>query len=569
MFRGLAIVIPREKLKQYKIKEDDMSKKHKGDETNNINDDKQDIEVSNQDSGSAPSVGPSLNQSMVRQSTASLEDDHLFHPNLISPLDNDRIRVKSTLISGSERIKTDQHEYEYDAVVIGAGPAGEAAAMKLAKSGKKVVVVDPRNQVGGNSAHVGTIPSKALRQSVFNLINYRRDPLFSQGLDYYQVPLNKVLTNARKVIRTQVDTHTRFYERNQIEVRHGWASFVDKHTLHIELGDGTGYETITFNKAIITVGSRPYRPDLLDFDHPRVFDSDKILQMDYVVRKIIIYGAGVIGCEYASIFTGLGYKVDLINNHDELLSYLDKEISDALAHDFRQFGVLVRHNEEIEKLETYDNYVVLHLKSGKKIKSDAILWSNGRSGNTESLNLEAIGLKANNRGQLKVDDTYCTEIDNIYAAGDVIGWPSLASAAYDQGRCAAAFMVGDKDAEPVSSVPTGIYTIPEISSIGKTEQELTDEKVPYEVGQAFFKHLARAQIIGERSGVLKILFHRETLEILGIHCYGNHASEIIHIGQAVMKLHGTLDYFVNTTFNYPTMAEAYRVAALNGLNRVF
>ena len=556
------------KLKKYIIKEDDMSKKRKGDETNDISEDKQDIEVSNQDSGSAPSVAPpaSNNES---EDKADSGEDHLFHPNLISPLDKDRIRINSGFTRDSERIKNDKHEFEYDAVVIGAGPAGEAAAMKLAKSGKKVVVVDARSQVGGNSAHVGTIPSKALRQSVFNLINYRRDPLFSQGLDYYQVPLNKVLTKARKVVRNQVDTHTRFYERNQIEVRNGWASFVDNHTLQIELTDGLGIETITFNKAIITVGSRPYRPDLLDFDHPRVFDSDKILQMDYVVKKIIIYGAGVIGCEYASIFTGFGYKVDLINNHDSLLSYLDKEISDALAHDFRQFGVLVRHKEEIERLETHDDYVVLHLKSGKRIKSDAILWSNGRSGNTESLNLEAIGLKANNRGQLKVDDTYRTEIDNIYAAGDVIGWPSLASAAYDQGRCAAAFMVGDQDAEPVSSVPTGIYTIPEISSIGKTEQELTDEKVPYEVGQAFFKHLARAQIIGERSGVLKILFHRETLEILGIHCYGNHASEIIHIGQAVMKLNGTLEYFVNTTFNYPTMAEAYRVAALNGLNRVF
>ena len=545
-----------------------MSKKCKGDETNDISEDKKDIEVSNQDSGSAPSVAPpaSNNES---EDKADSGEDHLFHPNLISRLDKARIRINSGLTRDSERIKNYKHEFEYDAVVIGAGPAGEAAAMKLAKSGKKVVVVDARSQVGGNSAHVGTIPSKALRQSVFNLINYRRDPLFSQGLDYYQVPLNKVLTKARKVVRNQVDTHTRFYERNQIEVRNGWASFVENHTLQIELTDGLGFETITFNKAIITVGSRPYRPDLLDFDHPRVFDSDKILQMDYVVKKIIIYGAGVIGCEYASIFTGLGYKVDLINNHDSLLSYLDKEISDALAHDFRQFGVLVRHKEEIERLETHDDYVVLHLKSGKRIKSDAILWSNGRSGNTESLHLEAIGLKANNRGQLKVYDTYRTEIDNIYAAGDVIGWPSLASAAYDQGRCAAAFMVGDKDAEPVSSVPTGIYTIPEISSIGKTEQELTDEKVPYEVGQAFFKHLARAQIIGERSGVLKILFHRETLEILGIHCYGNHASEIIHIGQAVMKLNGTLEYFVNTTFNYPTMAEAYRVAALNGLNRVF
>lgn len=550
-----------------------MGKKRKEDETNDTGEDVN-TEVSNKDSGAAPATasGNTQNSSVnrkIEETHEQVHEDVWHHPNLISPLDDNRIEINSGFTKDSERIKKDDHEFEYDAVVLGAGPAGEAAAMKLAKSGKKVAVVDPRDQVGGNCTHVGTIPSKSLRQSVFNLINFRRDPMFTQSMDYHQVPLNKVLANARRVVRQQVHTHARFYERNQIDVIHGWASFVDRHTLKIDRDDNNGYETITFNKAIITVGSRPYRPDMLDFDHPRVFDSDKILQMDYVVKKIIIYGAGVIGCEYASIFTGLGYKVDLINNKDQLLSYLDSEISDALSHDFRQFGVLIRHNEEIEKLETFDDCVILHLKSGKKIKSDAILWCNGRSGNTESLSLEAVGLKANSRGQLKVDNTYCTEVDNIYAAGDVIGWPSLASAAYDQGRCAAAFMVGDQDAEPVSSVPTGIYTIPEISCIGKTEQELTDEKIPYEVGQAFFRHLARAQIIGERSGVLKILFHRETLEILGIHCYGNHASEIIHIGQAVMKCNNTLEYFINTTFNYPTMAEAYRVAALNGLNRVF
>lgn len=550
-----------------------MAKKRKDDETNDTGEDTN-TEVSNKDSGSAPATVPEKTRpqnlkARIEHTHEQAHEDIIHHPNLISPLDGERIDINSGFTKDSQRIKKDDHEFEYDAVVLGAGPAGEAAAMKLAKSGKKVAIVDPRDQVGGNCTHVGTIPSKALRQSVFNLINFRRDPMFTQAMEYHQVPLNKVLTNARQVIRRQVNTHTRFYERNQIDVIHGWASFIDRHTLRIDHDDNNGYDTITFNNAIITVGSRPYRPDILDFDHPRVFDSDKILQMDYVVKKIIIYGAGVIGCEYASIFTGLGYKVDLINNKDQLLSYLDDEISDALSHDFRQFGVLIRSNEEIDHLETHDDCVILHLKSGKKIKSDAIMWCNGRSGNTEGLNLEAIGLKANNRGQLKVDDTYCTEVDNIYAAGDVIGWPSLASAAYDQGRCAAAFMIGDQDAEPVSSVPTGIYTIPEISSIGKTEQELTDEKIPYEVGQAFFKHLARAQIIGERSGVLKILFHRETLEILGIHCYGNHASEIIHIGQAVMKCNNTLEYFVNTTFNYPTMAEAYRVAALNGLNRVF
>lgn len=502
---------------------------------------------------------------IVLQAITKPEDNDIPHFDLISPLDNTRIHL-----SRSKSKSASQHAYDYDAVVIGAGPAGEAAAMKLAKSGLKVAVIDPRQQVGGNCTHVGTIPSKALRQSVYNIISNRRDPVLNQGIDYHQIPLNQVLAKARSVVRSQVETHTRFYERNQIELIHGWANFVDKHTLHVQMSDGT-VQDISFDKAIITVGSRPYRPDLLDFSHPRVFDSDKILQMDYVVQRIIIYGAGVIGCEYASIFTGLGYKVDLINTQEQLLSYLDDEISDALSHDFRQFGVLIRNKEEIDYLETFDDCVILHLKSGKKIKSDAILWSNGRTGNTDSLNLEAIGLEANSRGQLKVNDHYQTSVDNVYAAGDVIGWPSLANAAYDQGRCAAAYMVGDENVQPVRSVPTGIYTIPEISSVGKTEQELTEEKVPYEVGQAFFKHLARAQIVGERSGVLKILFHRETLEILGIHCYGNQASEIIHIGQAVMQCKGgnTLEYFVNTTFNYPTMAEAYRVAALNGLNRIF
>lgn len=488
---------------------------------------------------------------------ASLID--LTHHDVISPLDGKRI--------GLPQKKMARHGYDYDAAVLGAGPAGEAAAMKLAKSGKKVIVIDPRAQVGGNCTHVGTIPSKALRQSVFNIINFRRDPLLGGALDNSQIPLNRILTKAREVIRQQVNTHRLFFARNQIEYAQGWGSFIDAHNLLIESDDGE--RTISFEQAVIAVGSRPYRPDMLNFDHPRVFDSDKILQMDYVVKKIIIYGAGVIGCEYASIFTGLGYKVELINTQGQLLSYLDHEISDALSHDFRQFGVLVRNNEEIDRLETFDDCVILYLKSGKKIKSDAILWCNGRSGNTEGLNLDSIGLVANSRGQIKVDDSYKTQVDNIYAVGDVIGWPSLASAAYDQGRNAAAFMVGDTRAEFVRSVPTGIYTIPEISSIGKTEEELTSEGTPYEVGQAFFKHLARSQIIGERSGVLKILFHRDTLQILGIHCYGNNAAEIIHIGQAVMKCNHTLEYFVNTTFNYPTMAEAYRVAALNGLNRIF
>lgn len=473
-------------------------------------------------------------------------------------------------IAIDEELPCQNPKYDFDAVVIGAGPAGEAAAMKLAKADLKVLMVDAKEQVGGNCTHLGTIPSKALRQSVFNIISYRRDPLFNKVGEWHRVPLTDVLKRARAIIDKQVNTHSCFYERNQIDVIAGEAEFIDNHQLRIYLND-SGTERVSFDRAVIATGSRPYRPSELDFSHPRVFDSDKILSLDYVIRKIIIYGAGVIGCEYASIFVGLGYKVELINNQDKLLSYLDLEISDALSHDLRQLGVLIRAGEAMEKLETHDDCVVLYLKSGKKIKADAILWSNGRSGNTEKLKVENVGIKTNKRGQVLVGDNYQTDADNIYAAGDVIGWPSLASAAYDQGRVAVSFMLGEPDAEPVSRVPTGIYTIPEISSVGKTEQELTAEGVPYEVGQAFFKHLARAQIIGESTGLLKILFHRESLEILGVHCYGNHASEIVHIGQAVMNstCDNSLNYFIKTTFNYPTMAEAYRVAALNGLNRIF
>ncbi|MCO8058119.1 Si-specific NAD(P)(+) transhydrogenase [Acinetobacter towneri] len=458
---------------------------------------------------------------------------------------------------------------KYDAVVLGSGPAGEGAAMKLAKSGKRVAIVDVREQLGGNCTHVGTIPSKALRQTVSNIIRYRRDPMFKKMGDWRQFTMKQVLQSAHKVIQQQVETHSRFYDRNEIAIYHGRAYIQDKNTVLVFGADGIK-ETIMCQQIVIATGSRPYRPEILDFNHPRVFDSDKILDLDFSIQKIIIYGAGVIGCEYASIFIGLDHKVDLINTQHKLLSYLDDEISDALSYHLRAQGVLIRHNEQIDHLETFDDHVVLYLQSGKKIKADAILWCNGRSGNTDGLGLENVELKPNSRGQLTVNDQYQTEVENIYAAGDVIGWPSLASAAYDQGRCAGANMSGEENVAPVTDIPTGIYTIPEISSIGKTEQELTEEKIPYEVGQASFRHLARAQITGDTVGELKILFHRDTLEVLGVHCFGNNAAEIIHIGQAVMNSpNNTIKYFVETTFNYPTMAEAYRVATLNGMNRLF
>ncbi len=278
----------------------------------------------------------------------------------------------------------------------------------------------------------------------------------------------------------------------------------------------------------------------------------------------------MIGCEYASIFAGLGVKVDLINTRDRLLSFLDDEISDALSYHLREGGVMVRHLEEYDSVVADERSVTMHLKSGKRLKADALLWSNGRTGNTDRLHLDNAGLEPDHRGQLSVNNQYQTAVPTIFAAGDVIGWPSLASASYDQGRAIAGAILG-REIEFIDEVPTGIYTLPEISSLGKTERELTDAKVPYEVGRAFFKKTARAQISGEDVGMLKILFHIDTFEILGIHCFGAEAAEIIHIGQAIMKQPGdanNINYFARTTFNYPTMAEAYRVAALAGLNRV-
>ncbi|MEK0423993.1 MAG: Soluble pyridine nucleotide transhydrogenase, partial [Planctomycetota bacterium] len=297
-----------------------------------------------------------------------------------------------------------------------------------------------------------------------------------------------------------------------------------------------------------------------------------ILELKTKPQSITIYGAGVIGCEYASMFRNLGIKVNLINTRAKLLEFLDDEIIDALSYQMRESGVIIRHNETFSKIEPKDDGVVLYLESGKQVKTDILLWANGRSGNTDKLGLDKVGIEPDSRGLLKVDQSFQTSVPHIYAVGDVIGFPSLASAAYMQGRAATRHILGSKEDLQLTDIPNGIYTSPEISSIGKTERELTAEKVPYEVGHSQFKSLARAQITGRAVGMLKILFHRETLEILGVHCFGPNASEIIHIGQAIMKQpapNNTLEYFIDTTFNYPTMAEAYRVAALNGYNRLF
>ncbi len=460
-------------------------------------------------------------------------------------------------------------DHSYDLLVIGSGPSGESAAIAAAKIGKRVAVVENRALVGGSCAHKGTIPSKSLRHVVRQIIQFKGNSLFREIGDSRRLTFPRVLESAAKVIPKQVELHTNFYVRNRVKVHIGQASFVDANTISLAMFDG-GSETIRADKIVIATGSRPYRPLDVNFNHPRVYDSDTILEMQHTPRHIIIYGAGVIGCEYASIFSGLGMRVDLINNRERLLSFLDDEISDALSYHLRDSGVTVRHNEEYEAIEANNTSVTLHLKSGKRLRADAILWCNGRTGNTDALNLAAVGLEADRRGNVEVDCCYRTAIENIYAVGDVIGWPSLASASYGQGRAVTGAIFGD-ECVLVKDVPTGIYTLPEISSVGKTEAELTKAKVPYEVGRALFKNTARGQISGEDVGMLKLLFHVETQEILGVHCFGAEAAEIVHIGQAIMNQQGqgnTIEYFLHTTFNYPTMAEAYRIAALDGFNRI-
>ncbi len=440
--------------------------------------------------------------------------------------------------------------------------------MQAAKEGRRVAVFEKYSRIGGGCTHWGTIPSKALRFSISATMEALNNPVV-KSLGIRATPSMKQLRESSiSIVAKQEAMREKFYQRNGVPILHGTVSFVDGNTIQVE--DGTRFHADAF---VIATGSRPYHPPDVNFDHPRIYDSDSILTLDERPQSVAIYGAGVIGCEYASMLRILGIKVNLINTRGNLLEFLDDEITDALSYHLRDQGVLIRHNESYSSVEGHDDGVVISLESGKQIKTDIFLWANGRSGNFESLNLDKVGLEANSRGQIAVNSRFQTATENIYAAGDIIGFPSLASAAYMQGRAAALQLLGCTDrCMRLQDIPTGIYTSPEISSVGRTERELTADKVPYEVGQSQFKSLARAQITGRTVGMLKLLFHRESREILGVHCFGTNAAEIIHIGQAIMQQpspNNTLDYFVNTTFNYPTMAEAYRVAALNGLNRLF
>ncbi|MAS36043.1 MAG: Si-specific NAD(P)(+) transhydrogenase [Anaerolineaceae bacterium] len=464
-------------------------------------------------------------------------------------------------------------DYDYDLFVIGSGPAGQRAAIQAAKLNKRVAIAERRAVVGGVSVNLGTIPSKTLREAVLYLSGYRERGIYGMAYSVKQrIEMTDLLFRADHVIRTEIDITRHQLIRNGVDMLAAEASFIDPHTLHLENVDGTGSQTVQAGHIVIATGTTATRAPNIEFDGQSIFTSDEILKLDRIPKTMAIIGGGVIGVEYASIFAALGVRVTLIDKRNRLLSFVDSEIIDSLVYHLRSHRLILRLGEEVSKVETIDQEgsprVRIQLASGKQIVAEKALYSIGRTGATAKLNLEATEIKSDGRGRLTVNGNYQTPIPHIYAVGDIIGFPSLASTSMEQGRLAAchAFNV------PTNSVPElfpyGIYAIPEISTVGRSEEELTRDNIPYEVGKAHYREIARGQIIGDNTGLLKILFHTESHEILGVHIIGEGASELIHIGQAVMALKGKIEYFINTVFNYPTLAEAYKTAAFDGINRL-
>ena len=456
----------------------------------------------------------------------------------------------------------------YDLIVIGSGPAGQRAAIQGAKLGKRVALVEKREVVGGACINTGTIPSKSMREAVMHLSGYQYQSIY--GMNYRvkeKITVADLAFRVQHVIKTEIDVTMAQLSRNGIDVLTGTARFLDPHRLQIENSNGKSeYEAVT---VVIATGTRPAESPQVPLNGRTILNSDQIFCMPFIPKTLIVVGGGVIGVEYTSMFAALGVRVILIEKRSRLLEFADQEMIEALCYHLRDNRVTLRLNEELASVEEGpDDTVIANLESKKKISGDVLLYAVGRQGNVDDLNLAAAGLESDNRGRIAVDSNYRTKQSNIYAAGDVIGFPSLASVSMEQGRMAVGNALGTQVKSDPSSYPYGIYTIPEISFVGKTEEQLTEEDVPYEVGVAYYLEIARGQIRGDTTGRLKLIFHRETKEVLGVHIIGEGASEILHIGQAVLILKGTIDYFVNTVFNYPTLAECYKAAAFNGLNKL-
>jgi NAD(P) transhydrogenase len=461
-------------------------------------------------------------------------------------------------------------EHQYDLVAIGSGPAGQKAAIAAAKLGKRAAVVDRPVSLGGVSLHTGTIPSKSLREAILYLSGYRQRAFYGRGYKLQsRIAMSDLMFRVDEVIRRELEVVRSQLLRNRIDVIEGEGRFLDPHL--IEIRNGEQSTRISATNVLIACGTRPAHGKLISMDGETVVDSDQLLARhgDGTVDSAIVVGAGVVGLEYASMFSALDVKVTVIEARPTLLEFVDQEILEALLFQMRRGETVFRLGEEVTGVEKLpDGRICTHLASGKKVTAQGLLYTVGRQGNTDSLDLDKVGLEADARGRIVVNERFQTAVPHIYAAGDVIGFPSLASASFEQGRLAACAMFGVECASAPHLIPYGIYTIPEISMVGKTEQELTAEKVPYEVGVARFEELAKGQMIGDDTGMLKLLFDPETKRLLGVHVIGEGAVELIHIGQAVLAFGGSITYFRDAVFNYPTLAEAYKVAALSGLNKL-
>lgn len=459
----------------------------------------------------------------------------------------------------------------YDLVAIGSGPAGQRAAVQAAKFGKRVAVVERREVLGGVCVNTGTIPSKTFREAVLYLSGLRQRAFYGESYKVKdRITVADLLGRCNKVIAKEIDVIRSQLSRNGIDLIGGEARFFDPHTLAVQSAQG-GSQLVRGETIVIATGTRPRIPGDVKLDGERLLTSDDVLSLKFLPRTLTVVGGGVIGMEYGSMFAALGCEVTVVDLRKRILGFIDGEILDDLIYQLRDMGCTFRLGEEVEKVEIREEgprRAVTSLKSGKKIISDMVLFSAGRIGATANLNLEAAGLEADDKGRCKVDETYRTEVPHIYAVGDVVGFPALASTSMEQGRMAACHAFGREATSLPELFPYGIYAIPEISMVGRTEQELTDSGVPYEFGVSRYREIARGAIIGDPSGLLKILFHRDNRTILGVHCIGTGATELIHVGQAVMALGGTIDYFVRTVFNYPTLGECYKVAALDGLNKL-
>ncbi|NQY98260.1 MAG: Si-specific NAD(P)(+) transhydrogenase [Henriciella sp.] len=458
---------------------------------------------------------------------------------------------------------------KFDLIVIGSGPAGRRAAIQAAKLDKKVLVVEKSRRVGGVSVHTGTIPSKTLRETVLNLSGWRERGFYGRT---YKVKADITADDLRhrltQTLDHEVDVLEHQFTRNNVTLISGHARFLSRDSMEVTLPDG-GVRRFGFDRALISVGTKPYRPDYIPFNGTTVLDSDEILHVPDLPRSLTVIGAGVIGIEYATIFSALDISVTVIEPRSSILSFIDEELIDEFTHELRDRGIRLRLGCKAQNVHAHDGYCIVDLSDGRKVKSDMVLYAAGRLGASSDIGLDKIGLNADSRGRLTVDPiSYETEVENIYAAGDIIGFPSLASTSMSQGRIAVCHAFNVPNPAQPEHFPYGIYAVPEISTVGLSERELKEQGISYECGIARFRETSRGHIMGLQRGMLKLLFHIETRKLLGVHIVGEGATELIHIGQAVLVLGGELSYFIDNVFNYPTLAEAYKIAALDAWNRL-